>query len=327
MSGIEESRDSTVVRIFIITTNDEAARLIGSRGATVTKLREEFNGITIKIGEKVHGVNEQVTELKGPILGVLELLMRIAEITIEPRSTDEPVITYLVHNAGGLIGTRGQRVTKIREESGATVKIADGKLGMSSQSAVTVSGKLESIEKATKSILEFISECEPVDIVYSPEMVSGSWGGPRGRRERRGRGRRRTGGRSRDSGWISTDAGRRGGGAGWGRGDFSARGGMWGNQREGSRDERWGGASRGEWGVNNWGARNNGDSMHDEYNPFEPTSSGRSFHGGERGWGKSRREERGWGSSSVGGHGDGAWGKAAGRARSNFGGRRSRGRW
>jgi len=350
MSDIEQSEENMDVRIFIITTNDEAARLIGSRGATVTNLRQEFRGITLKIGDKVPGVDEQVTEVKGPTVGVLELLMKIAEIIVEPRGTDDPLLTFLVHNTGGLIGTRGKRVTKIREESGATVKIADGKLGMSSQSAVTVSGKIESVEKATKRIIEFVSECEPVDIVYSPEMVSGTWGGP----NRRGEIRRRGGRRGRGNGWINRNAGRFGV-ADWGGGDNSIRGDWWGNRRGGSRGVRWG--SRDRLGVTHkdkWGARIKGDSIREDYDPFEPLSSRRSFHKGrdegppnngwmqrrgrgslsnwgssnsERGWGKSSSEDRGWGPSSVGGRGGRGWGKTAGRGRNNYRGRRSRGSW
>merc|ERR1719474_2577500 len=183
--GRQELGDgSDEARMFIITNNDEAARLIGSGGGRVTKLRKEFAGIKLRIGSKVPGVDEQVTEVQGPLERVNELLMRIAEITVEPRSDDDPMLTLLIHNAGGLIGTGGQRVTRIRKESGATIKIAKDNLPRSSQTPVTVTGRMESLEKATRMILEFIITCEPVTGIYSPENALD-------RRDRFGRGARR----------------------------------------------------------------------------------------------------------------------------------------
>jgi len=161
---------NTWVRMFIITSNDGAARLIGLRGETVTKLRKEFANVNLRIGNKVPGIDEQVTKVEGPIEKVTQLLIRIAKITVEPRSNDEPLLTLLVHNAGALIGVGGQRVTKLRKESGATIKIAKDHLAKSSQTLVTVTGSLEALEKVTRMILEFISTCEPVNIVYTPEM-------------------------------------------------------------------------------------------------------------------------------------------------------------
>merc|ERR1719193_2542768 len=80
--GREELGDgSSEARMFIITNNDEVARLIGSGGDTVTKLRKEFSGLKLKIGNKVPGIDEQVTEIAGSISRATELLMRIAEIT------------------------------------------------------------------------------------------------------------------------------------------------------------------------------------------------------------------------------------------------------
>jgi len=161
---------NTWVRMFIITNNDGAARLIGLRGETVTQLRKEFEDVNLRIGKKVPGIDEQVTKVEGAIEKVTELLMRIAKITVEPRSNDEPLLTLLVHNPGGLIGFEGQLVSKIRKESGAKINIGKEPLAKSSQTPVTVSGSLESLEKVTRMILKFISTCEPVNIAYTPEM-------------------------------------------------------------------------------------------------------------------------------------------------------------
>jgi len=311
--SMSERRDDgeQMVRIFLITNNDEAARLIGSRGSTVTKLRQDFKEIKLKIGSIVPGVDEQIVEVGGSIERVNELLMKIAEITIEPRSNNNPLLTFLVHNTGGLIGTRGARVTDIRKESGATIKIADDPLPMSSQTPVTVSGSFESVEKASRKILEFLSECEPVDRIYTPEMslrgrgfrergggrrddrrygrgADDRWGG-RGRRRRspdRRRSLDRYDGYRRDGGY-GRDSGRRGG-DGWGEPNFRDR------------------SSRGDWGPGprggggGWddsrefrgrrGGRSPGDSGRGgDYDPFEPSSSGR------RPWNGAGREDGGWG--------------------------------
>jgi len=158
------------VRMFIITRNDGAARLIGSGGETVTKLREEFKDVNLRIGNRIPGIDEQVTKVQGPIEKVTQLLIRIAKITVEPRSNNEPLLTFLVHNVGALIGHGGWRVTKIRKKSGATIKIGNDHLAKSWWTPVTVNGSLEALEKVTNMILEFISTCEPVNIVYTPEM-------------------------------------------------------------------------------------------------------------------------------------------------------------
>lgn len=163
--------DDTKVRMFIITSNDGAARLIGLRGETIKQLRKEFADVNMWIGNKVPGMYEQVSKVEGPFEKVTELLMRIAKITMDPRSNDEPQLKLLVHNPGGLIGFEGQRVSKIRKESGAKINIAKHPLAKWSQTAVTVSGSLESLEKVTRMILGFISTCELLNIAYTPQMT------------------------------------------------------------------------------------------------------------------------------------------------------------
>jgi len=334
----EQLEDGSIkVRMFTITNNDEAARLIGLGGETVTKLRKEYAEVKLRIGSKVPGVDEQVTEVDGPIERVTELLMRIAEITTEPRSNDQPLLTLLVHNAGGLIGTGGERVTRIRKESGATIKIAKDNLARSSQTPVTVTGRLESVEKATRMILEFISTCEPVDIVYSPEMSldrrdrDGRWGGGWRRRDS-SRGRR--GGDYRDGRGFSGgdrlggrrgDFGRREVGGGWGRydeRDFGYRGGRWGNRdgdswggRDDRRDARDGGGYRGGSGGG-WGGGASRDRergiRHDDYDPFKPSSSRRSaWAPSNGGWdGPGPRSGGGW--QTANGYNERGWGKPKG---------------
>jgi len=341
--GREELGDgSGEARVFIITNNDEAARLIGSGGERVTQLRKEFAEIKLRIGSKVPGVDEQVTEVQGPIERVTELLMRIAEITVEPRSDNDPMLTLLIHNAGGLIGTGGQRVTKIRKESGATIKIAKDNLPRSTQTPVTVTGRLQSLEQATRMIVEFTTTCEPVTRIYSPENAVVRRGrgdgrsGMGGRRRDRSRGRRggdRDEGRDRwgDGRWR--DRGRREvGGGGWPRRaerDFGDRGDRWSNRdgdRWPSRDEGRRGAGYGGRSGGGWGPRDRAENnRRDDYDPFEPTSSRRgngdwdrpkgrfdgwqSSNDDQRGWGPQGDVERGWGPSrSAAGGGGGGWG-------------------
>jgi len=358
--GREEVGDGTSeARMFIITNNDEAARLIGSGGERVTKLRKEFAGIKLRIGSKVPGVDEQVTEVQGPLERVNELLMRIAEITVEPRSDDDPMLTLLIHNAGGLIGTGGQRVTRIRKESGATIKIAKDNLPRSSQTPVTVAGRMESLEKATRMILEFIITCEPVTGIYSPENALDRRDrfGRGARRRDRSRGRRggdyRDEGRDRRGGGRFRGGGRREVGGGWPRRsdrDFGDRGDRWGDRdgdRWGSRDGARRGAGYGGRSGGGWGPRDRGDSnRRDDYDPFEPTSSRRV--GGDwdrpkngwqssydqRGWGPPSDIERGWGPSrsAAGGGGWGGppnagWGGPPERSGRDYGGPVARGGW
>lgn len=352
------------VNIFLITNNDEAARLIGSGGDTVTKLRKEFAGLKLKIGNKVPRVDEQVTEVAGPIDRVAELLMKIAEITVEPRSSNDPLLTLLVHNPAGLIGTKGTRVTQIRKESGATIKIAKDPLAKSSQTPVTVSGSMASLEKATRSILEFMSTCEPVDVVYTPEMSLRGGGGGRGRREDRryGRGEDRWPS-SRDRRGGGRDGGRRGGDR-WGDRDSRDRrsgGDRWAREPRDYESRRGGGYGGGGWGDRGEvrGRRaGNSPGRGGDYDPFEPFSSGRSSWGDGaredagwgaprpsgswqkdesrptwqtgnsegRGWGNSGERDRGWGPSRSAGGGGGGWG-APERSGRDFGGRRGPGGW
>jgi len=362
------------VRIFLITNNDEAARLIGSGGATVTQLRKEFNGLKLKIGSKVPRVDEQVTEVGGPIDRVTELLMKIAEITVEPRSRNDPLLTLLVHNPAGLIGTRGARVTQIRKESGATIKIAEDPLPLSSQTPVTVTGSMESMEKATRAILEFITTCEPVDRIYTPEMSLRGGSGYRerggGRREARRYGRRGDdrwggGGRRRRSP-DRFDGGRRGGG-------YGRDGGRRASDRWDDRDFRDRGSRGDSWITRDYGPRGGGDGWRDsgelrgrrrgnspgasgqrgDYDPFEPSSSGRGSWGGGgredggwggprptagwpqdeprsqsewpsvgRGWPNSSDQERGWGPSRSAGGGGGWGGPPDKSVAREYGGRR-----
>jgi len=311
--GDKEEDGDEAVKVHIITNNDEAARLIGSGGDTVTKLRREFSELKLKIGNKVPGIDEQVTEISGSISRATELLMKIAEITVEPRSTDDPMLTLLVHNAGGLIGTGGARVTEIRKKSGATIKIAKDCLGMSSQTPVTVSGRIESVQIATKLVLEFINSCEPVDVVYTPEMSLRGGG-----RFSRGFGGRRNG-RGGNDGWGGGGGRRRrspdrfGGGNRWdsGRGRSSDRrdgwadrsgrslGGGWPRRDEGPRGGGWGGRSAGGWGSgpsrDTWGGRSPSNSRRGgSYDPFEPSSGAPS-------WSRGPPESGGWGSRPRGG--------------------------
>jgi len=305
-----------LARIFIITDKDKAARLIGSGGKTATKLRKQFADTTLKIGKKVPGVNEQVTEVAGPIEQATELLTRIAEIAVEPRSCDEPMLTLLVHNTGGLIGTGGEKITNIRKTSGATIRIADDTLPGSSQTPVTVTGSLDSLGKASRMILEFIRNCKPVERIYSPEMsFDGVWGGNSTYGGWRGDWRERGG---RGFGGNGRGTGRRGWGVpegGW----ASSRSRNWGSRVEGPRGTKdWGrslrdaGSAKGRWGTTrsfsdrgSWGNRDEAPGWLTRAKRFP---SGNSFHN-ERGWGKTNDRNSDWGSSrSAGVGGNSAWG-------------------
>jgi len=211
-------------------------------------------------------------------------------------------------------------VTKIRKKSGATIKIGNDHLAKSWWTPVTVNGSLEALEKVTNMILEFISTCEPVNIVYTPEMSI----------DRRGKVRRwrvghRDWTRGRHGGYYN-DARSFNGGYRWadrrvgdiGRRDVLHIRARYGERNLGYLKHRWENPDVDGWeyrysggygdgSVPGWdtGALSGG-KMCDDYDPFESSPSTRGFwttsYGGRtvpgplsRGW-KSfyNRKERGW---------------------------------
>uniref|UniRef100_S4RIQ4 K Homology domain-containing protein n=2 Tax=Petromyzontidae TaxID=7746 RepID=S4RIQ4_PETMA len=177
---ITESGLNVTLTIRLLMHGKEVGSIIGKKGETVKKMREE-SGARINISEG--SCPERIVTITGQTDAIFKAFSMItnkfeedinASMANSAVTSKPPVTLRLVVPAsqcGSLIGKGGSKIKEIRESTGAQVQVAGDMLPNSTERAVTVSGAPEAIIQCVKQICVIMLESPPkgATIPYRPK--------------------------------------------------------------------------------------------------------------------------------------------------------------
>ncbi|KAJ8793639.1 hypothetical protein J1605_003647 [Eschrichtius robustus] len=160
-SKVSEGGLNVTLTIRLLMHGKEVGSIIGKKGETVKKMREE-SGARINISEG--NCPERIVTITGPTDAIFKAFAMIAYkfeediincMSNSPATSKPPVTLRLVVPAsqcGSLIGKGGSKIKEIRESTGAQVQVAGDMLPNSTERAVTISGTPDAIIQCVKQI-------------------------------------------------------------------------------------------------------------------------------------------------------------------------------
>ncbi|CAF3267364.1 unnamed protein product [Rotaria socialis] len=177
----QESKLSSVpdhfLTIRLLMQGKEVGSIIGKRGDNIKAIREE-SGARINISDGT--TPERIVTMVGTIETLSKAFGMICqkfEDDLKQTCTMIPPITLRLvvpaSQCGSIIGKGGAKIKEIRETTGASVQVASEMLPSSTERAVTISGKLDSIESCFRQICQIMLESPPKGetIPYRPKMM------------------------------------------------------------------------------------------------------------------------------------------------------------
>ncbi|XP_061468828.1 poly(rC)-binding protein 3 isoform X5 [Rhineura floridana] len=182
-SKVSEGGLNVILTIRLLMHGKEVGSIIGKKGETVKKMREE-SGARINISEG--NCPERIVTITGPTDAIFKAFAMIAykfeEDIINSMSnstaTSKPPVTLRLvvpaSQCGSLIGKGGSKIKEIRESTGAQVQVAGDMLPNSTERAVTISGTPDAIIQCVKQICVVMLESPPkgATIPYRPKPAS-----------------------------------------------------------------------------------------------------------------------------------------------------------
>ncbi|XP_064006107.1 poly(rC)-binding protein 3-like isoform X4 [Pogoniulus pusillus] len=167
---------NVTLTIRLLMHGKEVGSIIGKKGETVKKMREE-SGARINISEG--SCPERIVTITGPTDAIFKAFSMIAlkfeedinaSMTNSTVTSKPPVTLRLVVPAsqcGSLIGKGGSKIKEIRESTGAQVQVAGDMLPNSTERAVTISGTPDAIIQCVKQICVIMLEAFTIQGQYA----------------------------------------------------------------------------------------------------------------------------------------------------------------
>ncbi|KAM5281385.1 poly(rC)-binding protein 3 isoform 6-T6 [Ctenodactylus gundi] len=173
---VSEGGLNVTLTIRLLMHGKEVGSIIGKKGETVKKMREE-SGARINISEG--NCPERIVTITGPTDAIFKAFAMIAykfeediinSMSNSPATSKPPVTLRLVVPAsqcGSLIGKGGSKIKEIRESTGAQVQVAGDMLPNSTERAVTISGTPDAIIQCVKQICVVMLEAYTIQGQYA----------------------------------------------------------------------------------------------------------------------------------------------------------------
>ncbi|XP_072338008.1 poly(rC)-binding protein 3 isoform X11 [Scyliorhinus torazame] len=173
---VTEGGLNVTLTIRLLMHGKEVGSIIGKKGETVKKMREE-SGARINISEG--NCPERIVTITGPTDAIFKAFAMIAfkfeedidnSMSNSTATSKPPVTLRLVVPAsqcGSLIGKGGSKIKEIRESTGAQVQVAGDMLPNSTERAVTISGMPDAIIQCVKQICVVMLEAYAIQGQYA----------------------------------------------------------------------------------------------------------------------------------------------------------------
>uniref|UniRef100_A0A8C4Q9X1 Poly(rC) binding protein 3 n=1 Tax=Eptatretus burgeri TaxID=7764 RepID=A0A8C4Q9X1_EPTBU len=183
MEGGKDGNANVTLTIRLLMHGKEVGSIIGKKGETVKKMREEVRASGARITISEGSCPERIVTITGPTEAIFKAFAMIAEkfeedinmsMSKSSAPSKPPVTLRLVVPAsqcGSLIGKGGSKIREIRESTGAQVQVAGDLLPSSTERAVTISGTPEAITQCMRQICLVMLESPPkgATIPYRPK--------------------------------------------------------------------------------------------------------------------------------------------------------------
>ncbi|CAF0739961.1 unnamed protein product [Brachionus calyciflorus] len=165
--------------IRLLMQGKEVGSIIGKKGDNIKSIREQSGArITISDGS----TPERIVTINSPVENAnkaFTLICKKFEDDLKQTctaSTIPPITLRLIVPAsqcGSIIGKSGSKIKEIREKTGASIQVASEMLPGSTERAVTLSGKLDSIVECFKLVAEIMLESPPKGdtLSYKPRQA------------------------------------------------------------------------------------------------------------------------------------------------------------
>ncbi|XP_059020954.1 poly(rC)-binding protein 3 isoform X12 [Mustela lutreola] len=175
-SKVSEGGLNVTLTIRLLMHGKEVGSIIGKKGETVKKMREE-SGARINISEG--NCPERIVTITGPTDAIFKAFAMIAykfeediinSMSNSPATSKPPMTLRLVVPAsqcGSLIGKGGSKIKEIRESTGAQVQVAGDMLPNSTERAVTISGTPDAIIQCVRQICVVMLEAYTIQGQYA----------------------------------------------------------------------------------------------------------------------------------------------------------------
>ncbi|XP_076830614.1 poly(rC)-binding protein 3 isoform X2 [Brachyhypopomus gauderio] len=178
--GLTERGLNVTLTVRLLMHGKEAGSIIGKKGETVKKMREE-SGARINISDG--SSPERIVTITGPAEVIFKAFAMIAEkfeedileCMVNSAAASRPPVTlrlvFPASQCGSLIGKGGSKIKEIREITGAQVQVAGDLLPESTERAVTISGTPHAITQCVRHICTVMMESPPkgATIPYRPK--------------------------------------------------------------------------------------------------------------------------------------------------------------
>lgn len=183
--------ESSHITLRTVITNRQAAIIIGESGKTITTLRDSTSA-EIDVSEQLRGAIERVLTVSGPISEVSEVYKMTVKALVgesltapsTPESIDFELRMAVPHvYLGAIIGSGGYRMRQIMESSGTKIHASEFCLPLSSERALLITGRGDSIALAIaeigKDVLAQKSRAETaMNNPFVPISMFGRYGHP-----------------------------------------------------------------------------------------------------------------------------------------------------
>ncbi|CAK9440089.1 uncharacterized protein LODBEIA_P41890 [Lodderomyces beijingensis] len=154
--------ETTILRLLI--PNSQMGTLIGSKGARIQQIQQNFGVSMIASKSFLPGSNERLVELQGTVDDLYDCLRVISRCLMEDFSSSVGTTYYIPRShqltrkstatisfpndmVGALIGKNGSRIQGVRKVSGAMIGISEATDG-SDERVFTITGTQQAVEKA-----------------------------------------------------------------------------------------------------------------------------------------------------------------------------------
>lgn len=158
----------------------EVGSIIGKKGENIKQIREQSGArITISDGstpERIVTINSVVENSNKAFSMICKKFEDDLKQTCNANSIPPITLRLIVpaSQCGSIIGKGGSKIKEIREQTGASIQVASEMLPGSTERAVTVSGKLDSIVECFKLVSVIMHESPPKGdtLSYKPRQVN-----------------------------------------------------------------------------------------------------------------------------------------------------------
>jgi len=173
-------KPENLITVRLLMQGKEVGSIIGKKGDNIKSIREQSEArITISDGstpERIVTINGVIENASKAFTMICKKFEDDLKLTCNANSIPPITLRLIVpaSQCGSIIGKSGSKIKEIREQTGASIQVASEMLPGSTERAVTISGKFDSIVECFKLVASIMLESPPKGdtLSYKPKQVA-----------------------------------------------------------------------------------------------------------------------------------------------------------